>query len=127
MKTHTFLTNKVVSEACYSTTDATQNSTAFCTSGSTASGVGVNCPVTITGCDHGTHVAGIVAGKGTNGITFNVASPKDATLIAIQVFTKFSGAATCGGAASVCHELYFGPIKALERVYALRNTYKIAQ
>jgi subtilisin len=120
MKTHSFLANKVVSEACYSTTDAAQGSTAFCTPDSTAAGSGVNCPDSIDGCDHGTHVAGIVAGKGS---TFNGVA-KDATLIAIQVFSRFEGS-NCGG--GVCALSYTSDqIKALERVYALRSTYKIA-
>lgn len=88
MRTHTFLANKVVSEACYSTTSAADGATAFCQTGSTAVGSGVNCPVSISGCDHGTHVAGIVAGKGANGITFNGVA-KDANIIAIQVFSRF--------------------------------------
>lgn len=65
-KTHPFLMGKVVSEACYSTNNADLSSERpVCPGGvtnSTAPGSGVNCA--ISGCDHGTHVAGIVGGKG---------------------------------------------------------------
>jgi len=83
-KTHSFLTGKVVSEACYSTTLLGQ-STALCSDGSTAPGAGLNCSPAYEGCDHGTHVAGIAAGSGP---TFSGVA-KDATLIAIQVFSGF--------------------------------------
>ena len=125
MKTHTFLTGKVVSEACYSTTNAADSATAVCTPGSVDSGSGVNCPTDISGCDHGTHVAGIVAGKGT---TFNGVA-RDAKLIAVQVFTRFSGAAVCGSWPNPdpCIKSYTSDqIKGLERVYALRGNFNIA-
>lgn len=125
MKTHTFLTGKVVAEACYSTTSAADGATAVCTPGSVASGSGVNCSTAISGCDHGTHVAGIVAGKGPN---FNGVA-KDATLIAVQVFTQFTGATNCGAWPNPdpCVLSYTSDqIKGLERVYALRNTFSIA-
>ena len=118
MRTHAFLANKVVSEACYSTTDSTRGTTAFCETGSTAAGSGVNCPASISGCDHGTHVAGIVAGKGTS---FNGVA-KEASIIAIQVFSRLDNA-QC----SACTTAYTTDvIKGLERVYALRTTYNIA-
>jgi len=119
MKSHAFLTGKVVSEACYSTTNAAEGSTAVCTPNSTAPGSGVNCSTAITGCDHGTHVGGIVAGKAYTGQLngpFNGVA-KDANLIAIQVFSKIGN--SIGSYPS-------DQIKGLERVYALRSTYKIA-
>ena len=45
----------------------------------------MNCSTSISGCDHGTHVAGIVAGKGPD---FNGVA-KDANLIAMQVFVAW--------------------------------------
>jgi len=120
-KTHPFLTGKVVSEACYSTSDST--ATAVCASNSTISGSGANCSSSLEGCDHGTHVAGIVAGKGAS---FSGVA-KDATLIAIQVFSQFP-ASECGeGATTPCVMSYTSDqIKALNRVYILRNTYNIS-
>jgi len=68
-KTHPFLSGKVVSEACYSSNYASNNVTSLCPGGvieSIAPGSGVNCPSSIDGCEHGTHVAGIAAGRGTS-------------------------------------------------------------
>jgi subtilisin family serine protease len=64
-KNHPFLAGKIISEACYSTTSS--SSTSVCPGGvgtSTAPGSGVPC--LLDGCEHGTHVAGIAAGKGTS-------------------------------------------------------------
>jgi len=90
-KTHSFLSGKVVSEACFSSN--TLVSSTLCPNGSTATtvtGSGVNCSSFIEGCIHGTHVAGIAAGKGSSGVTFSGVA-KDANIIAIQVFSRFDG------------------------------------
>jgi subtilisin family serine protease len=78
---HPFLAGKIVAEACYSTT--ARNARSVCPGGvseSTAPGSGRNCAAMISGCDHGTHVAGIAAGTGAafSGVA------RDAGLIAIQ-------------------------------------------
>src|SRR5439155_13475856 len=63
-KAHTFLQqtssgpSKVVSEACYSDGDCPGG-----VSSSTASGSGVPCTYAASACQHGTHVAGIAAGR----------------------------------------------------------------
>lgn len=78
-----YLVGKVVSEACYSTTDTTNGYSSTCPaslpSPSTAPGSGVNCNITGVGCEHGTEVAGIAAGStgvaiGANIISINVAT-----------------------------------------------------
>lgn len=112
---HPFFGGRVVEEACYSTTVSGQ-STSVCPNGlneQVGPGSGVNCSSGIIGCDHGTHVAGIAAGNG--GSMTGVA--KDADIIAIQVFANFGGSAMSWSS---------DQIKALERVYALRDTYNIA-
>lgn len=125
-KTHPFLTGKVVSEACYSTNYAPQGATSVCPGGVTSS-TAVNsampyagtCPA--GGCDHGTHVAGIAAGKGASysGVA------KDASLIAVQVFSRFDSTTQC--TTSPCVMSYTSDqILGLERVYALRDTYSVA-
>ena len=123
-KTHEFLTGKVVSEACYSTTYAGHAATTVCPNGQssmTTAGAGVNCNTAISGCTHGTHVAGIAAGKG---VSFNGVA-KDATIIAVQVFSRFD--ANCGGSPTPCALSYTSDqIAGLDRVYALRSTYNIA-
>ncbi len=123
-KFHSFLSGKVVSEACYSSygTDFStgDNFNSLCPSGvtsSTASGSGVNCSTSLAECDHGTHVAGIAAGKsnitGFNGIA------KDSNIIAVQVFSNNT---TKNKIASFTSDIILG----LQRVYALRSSYNIA-
>ena len=142
-KNHEFLkfttaATKVVSEACYNTNDATYGSRSRCPGGakqSTAAGSGADCTV-FDGCGHGTHVAGIAAGKNTSangseplkGVAFN------AGVLAINVFSRFDRTHStypCGyGATKDCLLSWSSDqIKAMERVYALRNgvgTRKIA-
>jgi hypothetical protein len=83
----------------------------------------VPCDASVYGCSHGTHVAGIAAGKGTS---FSGVA-EDANIIAIQVFSRFDDAEACSPYPSPC-ALSFNSdqILGLERVYELRNTYNIA-
>jgi subtilisin family serine protease len=127
-KTHPMLAGKVVSEACYSTTNAATNQRSFCPGGvaqSTAKGSGVNCPVSIDGCDHGTHVASIAAGANVGSVRGVALGAK---IIAIQVLTEQTSAAQCGGPAKTpCLSLVNSDlVLGLQRVYALRKKYKIA-
>ncbi len=128
-KTHNmFPGNKIASEACYSTNLAAQGATSVCPGGvtsSTAAGSGVNCPLNVAGCNHGTHVAGIAAG--------NMASPalrgvaRSSRIIAIQVFSRFSQQASCGPLPAPCALTFTSDqVKGLERVFALRNQFQIA-
>ena len=121
---HSFLSGKVVSEACYSTTSTALQATSVCPGGvtsSTASGSGVPC--TLSECNHGTHVAGIAAGSGTS---FSGVA-KNAKVIAIQVFSRVASAASCSPASAPCALSYQSDqIAALERVYALRSTFTIS-
>ena len=125
-KSHPMFAGKVVSEACYSSKNASGTIQSFCPGGvisSTAPGSGINCPTAISGCDHGTHVASTAAGN--SNLLDGVA--RDAKIIAMQVFTRFNTAALCNPSPAPCTSSYStDQIKALERVYALRNTYKIA-
>ena len=107
---------KVVSEACYSSAVTANGEKSFCPGGasaSTAISSGTNCPLSWnTNCDHGTHVAGIVAGKGSS---FSGVA-KDAKLISIQVFTGYvsNGTRQVGSYSS-------DQIRGLERVLWLHN------
>lgn len=124
---HPFLSGKIVSEACYSTTNSAYGSTSLCPGGtnSTASGSGINC-LGISGCEHGTHVAGIAAGKDyAGGQGFNGVAP-DAKLIAIQVFSRFDNATYCGSSTPCILSFTSDQMLALERVYALRSQLSIA-
>ena len=123
-KAHSFLSGKVVSEACYSTNDPFYTSSSVCPGGvssSTATDSGLPCDASINGCNHGTHVGGIAAGDGTS---FDGVA-RDAGLIAIQVFSRFS-AAYCGSPTPCVMSWRSDQISALNRVYALRSTYNIS-
>ena len=85
-KDHPFLRGKVVSEACYSGRGRGES---LCPGGvaqSTGPGSGMPCSdPELSSCYHGTHVAGIAAGKGPD---FSGVA-RDANLISVQVFSKF--------------------------------------
>ncbi|HET8781442.1 MAG TPA: S8 family serine peptidase [Pyrinomonadaceae bacterium] len=122
-KNHSFLSGKVVSEACFSSN--TSISSSVCPGGvssSTSSGSGLNCATFIEGCNHGTHVAGIAAGKGAS---FSGVA-RDANIIAIQVFSRFDSTVDCKGASPCVRTFNSDQIAGLERVFALRNTFNIS-
>lgn len=145
---HNFLAGKIVSEACFSTTSATSNSTSVCPGGvasSAAAGSADNLGSGISGFDHGTHVAGIAAGRqilspiltreirGANiilpPIIFNTFSGvgRDANIIAIQVFSRFNNQTDCGNAPAPCLRSFRSDqIAALERVLELSDDFNIA-
>ncbi len=122
-KGHPFLSGSVVSEACYSSDDGL-NLQSLCPGGlteSTADGSAMPyagaCPA--GACDHGTHVAGIIAGRpGVSGsIPFGGVAPA-AGIIAIQVFALDS----LYGVVAYDSDI----IRGLERVYALSPSYTIS-
>ncbi len=92
-KTHPFLAGQVIAEACFSTTDSGYKSTSLCPDGvpsTTAVNSALPCASNVSGCNHGTHVAGIVAGNRitTNGTLISGVAP-DAKLIAVQIYSRF--------------------------------------
>lgn len=112
-KNHSFLSGKVVAEACFSTTDATVDATSLCPGGvqfSEASGSGADCDSsTIDGCGHGTHVAGVVAmdpllydvdSDSTDDLLSGVATGAD--IVAVQVFTRIDNVLICGIGTNPC-------------------------
>ncbi len=112
-RNHPFLAGKVVAEACFSTT--AQGTTSACPNGqATQIGVGAATPCSDPTCDHGTHCAGIAAGKGT---TFSGVA-REASIIAVQVFSLLNG----GGTGSYPSD----DIAGLEWVYGQRNAFAIA-
>jgi subtilisin family serine protease len=126
-KTHPFLQGSVVSEACYSINQESGPTVLpLCPGGvseSTAEGSAMpydgNCPIGM--CSHGTHVAGIIAGRSGISESPGPGVAPEVNIIAIQVFSCFVSGSTCLIQSSPTSQM-----KALERVYELRNEYSIA-
>ncbi len=119
---HAFLSGAVVAEACFSGGSDCPNGQTT----QTGSGSGAACSYS-SKCDHGTHGAGIVAGRETvTGYgTLKGVAPA-ASIIAIQVFSEFTGS-SCGSSPSPCPLSYSSDqIAALEHVLSLAGTYDIA-
>ena len=83
---HPMLAGRVVAEACFAGTGSCPNGQI------TQIGPGSAAPCTYapSGCRHGTHVAGIAAGRRTASIPFDGIAPA-ANIIAIQAFTRIDG------------------------------------
>jgi subtilisin family serine protease len=110
--THPMLSGRVVDEACF--TEPTAGGGACPNGQATQFGAGAAVPCAIVGCDHGTHVASIAAGR-SFGARRGIAS--DATVVAVQVFTP-----TAGGPSTSISEV----LAAFEWVFAQRNRFAIA-
>jgi subtilisin family serine protease len=115
---HPFLAGKIAAEACFS-------ANGDCPNGQTSqigTGAGVPCTYAPDDCSHGTHVAGIVGGVGTDFSGIG----KGAMLIPIQIFSRFSGN-DCGNRPSPCALTFDSDqIAALEWVFQQRNNFTIA-
>jgi subtilisin family serine protease len=126
-KGHSFLSGKVIAEACFSSNDSNLSATSVCPGGaetSTVTGSGVPCSA--NGCDHGTHVAGIAAGGSAAG--FAGVAP-GAGIMAIQVFSQFADAFICqlSGDPPPCALAFTSDILAgLQHVYSQRSLFNIA-
>jgi len=119
---HPFVNGRVATEACFSTSSAANNSQSVCPNGQSAQiGAGAARPCNVQGCEHGTHVAGIAAGRGAD---FSGMAP-DADIIAVQVFSRFSGAA-CGGGGSCVASFTSDQIRALDYVLQLAGQRAVA-
>jgi len=118
-KSHPFLAGKVVAEACFSKNGNCPNGTET----QIGSGAGVACTYAPGGCQHGTHVAGIAAGSGSS---FSGVA-KGANIIAIQVFSRFTGSICAGAGEDPCILAYNSDwIAGLEHVFKLRSSFQIA-
>jgi uncharacterized repeat protein (TIGR01451 family) len=126
--------NRIVSEGCYSTTNASYSATTVCPGGveeATGVGTGVDCTAVVgpanskaqSDCSHGTHVASIAAGDDGGSI---VGVAPDANIIALQIFSLFNSTTYCGGFSNCVLTFTSDQILALEHVYELRNSYDIA-
>lgn len=120
---HNFFAGRTVAEACYSTTNAGTNLSSTCPGGvssSTATGSGAACD--FTGCDHGTHVAGIALQDG-----FDDGMAPAASLIAMQVFSEEADVADCAPRPAPCPKAVRDDwLAGLDRVVTLSSTIEIA-
>jgi len=141
-KLHPFLQGRVVAEACFSTTGVIAGvpSTSLCPNGQNqqvgtdaARPCSVNNPDPNKTCSHGTHVAGIAAGRSyatmmrddANSI-YNGVAP-DAGIVAVQVFSRFDTTLACGSFQLPCYQTYRSDqLRALEWLLDVQNTFSIA-
>jgi subtilisin len=124
-KYHPLLAGKVVAEGCFSTNIPEAGISSLCPSGypySTVPNSGLDCGVFSEECQHGTHVAGIAAGKGK---TISGVAP-EANLIAVQVFSRSDNPEECGTATPCTGASFSDVIYGLEYVYSLQQSYSIA-
>lgn len=124
--------DKIVAEACYSSDNGTDILSLCPPDGnntvteSTAEGSAEDCPLSVTGCGHGTHVAGTVAGNDGGGTDLVGVAP-GADIIAMNVFTKFTDPGDCGTRPAPCIKAFVSDqIKGLEQVLALSAGMDIA-
>lgn len=104
---HPFLQGRITNQACFSTPQLTTDEQPLCpndTSHQEGAGaadvVNDNCVVGAQNlCAHGTHVAGIAAGKKTGSAPSDGVAP-GARIIAVQVFTRGNTPDFCGGPGS---------------------------
>ena len=92
-RSHPFFAGRIVAEACFS-------ANASCPNGGTTqlgAGAGANCNYS-GACFHGTHVAGIAAGADA---TYQGVAP-GAQIVAVQIFSQFSGADCTGTGYDPC-------------------------
>lgn len=126
---HPMLASKVVSEACYSTTDTSaldvdQHYFSLCPGGaqsSVASGSAQDCSLSIEGCGHGTAMAGIAVGNGAG----RLGVAKDGNIISLKVVSQTSDFDVCDNAP--CAVIFEDDLLlALDRVLTLSSSFKIA-
>ena len=112
---HSFLKDRVVSEACYSGSGSFESS--VCPGGvKESTGIQSGEPCSLRGCFHGTAVAGVASGAGTK---FSGVAP-ESRIIAIQVFSQCPGPVNCLTSSNSDW------VAGLERVLELSGGYDIA-
>ncbi|GAA0840892.1 S8 family serine peptidase [Streptosporangium amethystogenes subsp. fukuiense] len=131
---HPFLAGRIVAEACFSHNAEEWRSRTLCPDGSTRQ-VGPGSADAETAqcvgprgnlCGHGTHVAGIAAGKRFGKERANGVAP-GAGIIAIQVFSRFLDEEQCGKGKAPCVLAWASDqLRALDYVIDLTRTHRIA-
>ncbi len=127
---HDFFSGRIATEACFSTTDpgaVNGGAESLCPNGADeqiGSGAAAltRCNLFAVNCNHGTHVAGIAAGRSD---TIKGVAP-GANIIPIQIFTKFKDCNPAFGDQPCALTYSSDQIAALNHVYSLRNSFSIA-
>ncbi|MGA4991910.1 S8 family peptidase [Nonomuraea bangladeshensis] len=133
---HPFFAGRVVGEACFSSSDARSGTVSLCpnnrpnqTGAGAADATTARCVVDgANACYHGSHVAGIVAGRLVPGAPSNGVAP-EAGILAVQVFSRLENPLSCAslGASSPCLLSYTSDQKlALEYVARVARAYRVA-
>jgi len=100
---HPYLAGKVVAEACFSRSGIGIQS--LCPNGTPQEQHGPGTAgfcTGMSGCEHGTHVAGIAAGGPVTSPTALTGVAPSASLIVVKVFSKDNNPADCGSSGTPC-------------------------
>ncbi|MFI7128383.1 S8 family peptidase [Nonomuraea sp. NPDC050153] len=133
---HPFFTGRIVDEACFSSSDAGDGTVSLCpnnqpsqTGPGAADAETAQCVIRGANvCNHGTHVAGIAAGRLATGAPSSGVAP-EAGILPIQVFSRVDSPMTCliGGTSPPCFLSYTSDQKlALEYVARVAKTHNVA-
>ncbi|MEU6784564.1 S8 family serine peptidase [Nonomuraea angiospora] len=133
---HPFFTGRIVDEACFSSSDASDGAVSLCpnnqpsqTGPGAADAETAQCVIRgANACSHGTHVAGIAAGRLATGAPSNGVAP-EAGILPIQIFSRVDNPMTCliGGVSAPCFLSYTSDQKlALEYIARVAKTHNIA-
>jgi hypothetical protein len=128
---HVFLPGRVPArDMCFSTTSVVRSSRTTCPNNSSSMfglGAGQACSSSVSGCDHGTHVAGIAAGAGLlRSFTF-AGIARLSKIQSVQVFSVIRNRVPgvtreCGNDPSPCARTFDSDyIRALDQIYRERN------
>lgn len=122
LNTHEFFAGKTIVEACFTSAESDYNPSSTLCPGGTGEQYGTGAAAHYsTDSYHGTHVAGIAAGKKADESLAGVA--KDASILAVKIFSDGFDEATYGDTILSWDS---DQIRGMEYVYSLRNTYNIA-
>jgi subtilisin family serine protease len=108
-RNHPFLAGQVAAELCFSTTYRDYRATSLCPGAAdfaVGTGAAADCR-NLSYCGHGTHVAGIIAGRPLTVTIAGKTQPLSgiapgAQLVAVQVYSRIDDQSLCGGAPAPC-------------------------